>query len=571
MKLVKFSVLGKMFLNLILSFCFLFVPELKSAPLKIEKTGIDGAQWRQLPNGLLVYGRISDGKEISYGKGFEVDLYDQQLHLIKSYSKITKNFSIDFWELFYLGNNDIEFTLNERGSGKRIFIRLDANLKEVFVSAPFSPSKERDDSVFLFNYRHLSKTISYYRQDNVAWEIRNDSVNNGKIKSVKTFLRMSKEVNLETFPAFQQVWKIEISPAVPEYTRFLFSKDGRIYFYVNFKTETGEQYLYCLQNSDGKLIYKTKLSLAGTQACIYSNYFNDSINKKIILSGTCFYPAKKNAQAKTSSRGLPGIFLMEINESGKIIGSYNELYRSFNYPKPDSAFNKNFLTDSRFVSMKPNEDGSFSVFMECYAQLTKKEKTKDGIEIKLADSSYHYFMLEEMTFKISPTTINLICSNCVIPKQEYNGEISTSGIGNFDPLKRHVADTHYPDNINSITDANYLKSNFVLWDAQTGKPIFTEIQDVHGNSFFVGSTYNDTTKQTKTLLVYSFVSSDRFSNNYLSSETSGQNNFAAFQHLAPLANQDVNVEGYFFVRDSKTLFRISYPTNTSYKIEIVGW
>jgi hypothetical protein len=555
------SISGRFFLLTFFVFCFLFQLELKGAPASVEVKGLNVPSCHQVSNGFLVYGVIPDPTNTYQSKGFQVDIYNKDLVKIESYTKTFKGFNAPCGNLFYYGTNDLEFLLHDLNKNSWLFIRLDSTLKEIFVSAPFEHSKERDDSVFFFNFRHLSGTISFYRDNNSEWEIRNDSVNTSGGKKIrKTFLRKSTEIKQETFPAFHQDWKLELSPANPEHAKFLFADKGRIYFYVNFKTGTGEQYLYCIQNSDGKLIYKTKLSIAGVKSCIYSNFYNDTKNNSIILSGTCLYSIGKNAR--------PGIFLIQLNETGKISGSYNENYRSFSFPKPDSTFNKNSLTDSRIVSMASNSDGSFSVFIEAYALLAQKIKDKNGVGIKFPDSLYHYFMLEKMTFKISATTINLICSNCQNSKLEYGSQININDIAAYDSKVMRLSNQNFPDNINAITDPSYDKGILALRDNLGG--IFSESTMNRENQCFVGSTFDENTKQTKVLTSYFFSGSERFSSFYFSSETTGQNNFDAFQYLVPVAGQNMNEEKSYFIRDSKTLIKF-WGTQTSYKLEIVNW
>jgi hypothetical protein len=544
------------FFSLLTFYLFLATAFLNSTS-PIQKIGITNAQWKETPAGILVWGKTANG-------GIQIDLYDHDLKSIATYSYPMQNSPVYAMELFYCGKSYCEFILHAKAKKPVVFLRLYYLLgPAVYPSDEFPEAI--NDTIFYFTPQHLASTIANYRDDREEWEIRTDSVGDANRTALpKTFVRMNKEVRGDNFPIFQQQWKYELTPSIPEYAKFLFRDKDRIYFYVNFKTETGEQYLYCMKISDGTLIYKTKLSLNGkqdwvkdwdtkiakTQACIYSNFYNDSIHHRLFIAGTCLLAPEAN-----KTRGSSGTFLLELDDAGKITGAFGEDAYYLIYPEQrekdgtSSEVPRNLQTYFRFSSMSFHSDGSFSSVIEPYSLQTKNTKRKDMFSpVEMLDSNYHYLLLENMWYDVSPTSIKPYCADCIVKVIPYSNNPHLDSVNGFVAKETKLIDRHYANDINELNDPDV------------------------GDHYYVGSFFNDSTKSTKVLMKDSVQSPNGnneiyFEKNVLSTRTK---NCLAIQNMVPVAGQNMKTHSQFLVRDEKTLFKLT-TTNSSYTLEVVSW
>jgi len=517
--------------------CLVF---LNFSPLEapvVQKTDVSNAEWKKIPAGLLVWGRSASG-------GIEVDLYDRNLKCIATYSKTAMGFSANAIELFYCGNYYCEFILQNSNKKQNIFIRLDFNLNELLISPIISENKkEKKDSIFILSHQHLAATKTNYRLDSLEWEIRNDTVRdvNGK-KILKTFLRMNSEIGKGSFPSFKTKWKFELESSVFEYTKIILQKNDKIYFYVNFNTKAGEQYIYCLKTSDGSLLYRTKLNVEGTIACVYSNYYYAQ-NDYLFIGRTCLLPQSDR----------PGIFVACLNTEGKITASKLDdgifvLYGKWTpkYAGQSGGFGmRNALTYSKFVSMVPRPDGTFQIFIECFS-LIYNIGPSNNTQSTLQDSDFHYLLLKNNPLKLSANSIQPACIECgtyITPT--YTGSKNFNGVLNCNISETKIIDQHYPDNINLLTDC----------DA--------------GNNYFIESIYDDQSKGNLVLMNFNVQSGSSIYELFYKTYFKGSKIDFSLEPL-PISGQDLKIQAQFFIRDVKTLYKFT-TIKDSYSLEFANW
>lgn len=516
-----------------------FITGFKTQSTVATQSGVVNPEWYINSNGPVVWGTTSARD------AFVIYSYDRELNLLSSYKKSFSGLMVDQVRLFYKDSGVVEFIIQDFKRKKEGFIQLDQDLKEHYYSGVFPLRKLTNrDSIDLKLYVEKGKNVvADFRSQNYYWEVvRIEKVSNHNRATSLVVQQLNFKRN-DTLPEYEFDWRVDIAQASGEYFKFLCADSDYVFLYSNFSTTRGEQYIYCLNTKDGSVKYKTRLALKDIQACIYSNHLYDPLSKVLMIGGTCIF-------SSADTVGYPGMFIVRMDEQGKIISSDIKQGIGFSYP-PSADFNgttiglptRNQKTYYRFCEIEELPTGELVNLIDCYSMITVFNGTANSL--RFLDNNHHYFMTQCIQYKLNGNTLTPVSGTKELPLMQYQAGINFIGIANYEIQKTHLRDSAYENNINAIADSR-LEPNY-----------------------YVGSAVEKNSGSIKCLLKNSFVSLTGNTDLYFTAGA-GKKYFVAFQRPIPVAGQDVLVKSKYLIRDYSTLYRLVISSN-GYELSTQIW
>lgn len=498
-------------------------------------------------NRLMVWGISSKG-------GLEIHLYDTFLNEVGAYNRSVGGFVADSAAVVFLSDTVFEVRMVSTVLKKRLVYRLNTRLGEEFVSKPYSLPPATPG----LGQKIISSTMT--EEYSVQFETRLTHPTYGPQKRVTAIQYWY--AGIDTAKTFNG-WDITLDSTDAEYGRIFLIRNGRIYLYVNYSAEQQRQFIYCLNQADGKIIYKTRLVVGFTDAqrasdywgmpkftesdaCIFSNYYWDEKIDRLIIGGTWL--------ADSSSK--TGLFLIQLDGNGVIRGSVvNYAYwlssRTFGGQHSGQGnFSRNGDSYYRIGSMGYQKDGTFTVLSEVHARikLFKPQQSGNPESIYFQDDSYHYFTLLSQYFLVGSGSIK-IRTDDIVQTVDWAANHHLDSIIGFVPGVTKLGDNKSENDINRICDASNDQGCYVASfrdQGTTGIKVLTrELINADGKKQFQGYF-------TKT------------------QHAVAGRDWRAFLEPYPVSHQDFAHPAVYFAPTSSLLYRVE-PTANGYKLSTVPW
>lgn len=515
---------------------------LRAAPVVVQKNGTADTQWKQTPSGILVWG-INSG-------GLEADIYNPQLQTTASCKQAVPGFTATEVELYYTGTSYYEFLLYSAARRETVFMRLDQQLKPLYISPKFlNNAKLPNDSVFAFSPKRRDEPLAVLRRDSLLWEIRKDTVTVSKGKTVvKSFLWICKEQKTDKFPVFKRIRRYEIDSRIPEYAKVFLQESNRLYFYMNYSFAQQEQFVYCITPADTHLVYKTKLAPNDSTGCIFSNHYFDTKTRRLFIATTCYSFMSFNGIAYSYPRNS----IIVLNNNGTITTDLHSestfffFEPGFKQGSGSISSNRNGTTYNRFVSFAPDANGYLSSILETYALLYRSPETMKAMMTtdQRVDNSFHFFMVQKNDYRIAQAKPEHYNTSDINRSKPFKAGVRFGTIANYSSANRYNVKA-YPDDINRLCDA-------------TG-----------GDGYYVGRTRDDSLKLDRILMKNTMLVNADTVDIYLYKNV-GNGTFMDFQDITAVPGQDLLVKRAFFIRDRTTLYRLT-PRSDGYVLDVVKW
>lgn len=500
--------------------------------------GLANIDWKKTSEGNILIWKKSEVK-----KTFEVFLYSPDLVLQQHYERKLDNARYSF-KLRYDGESYYEFTIWDPTSAKSGLLRLSNTLSDIKFSAPRAETGSTlSDSTFEYSLIRENQNVDALRLDSELWELQSIKLHGANKSSL--VLTNSYEIGLKSFPEFKKSWQLQLADSAFEHARIIAYEYPNIFVYVNFETNNGRQYVYCLDVRQQKVKFRSRLTISGVQACIYSHCLYDRQRKTLLVGGTRLLKPYKEP------RGLSGLFLLQIDSVGEIRGTYHRQAFNLWYPSQTDSdgistqFTRAAQTYSRFVSMEKTRDGYIHIITEAYSILARNpERGKEGILHD--DLDHHFFVLQNMWFKVSPGMVVPVCEKCTDPVLLYRNNYHLELIENYDSLKDNSIDFHYKDNINTLSDSILHPSHFVDHvsddSLQVDRVLFRELfHTPNGNAY-----------------------------KYFYRDAVTRKNATALTDPSPVPGQNFTVQKHYLIRDRNSLYELT-SDNLSFSVKSIPW
>lgn len=490
-------------------------------------------------------------------------MYDPQLRLIHQFNEKITGFTASSATLQYSSDLRLEFVVNDQKNQKQKFIFLDKDLKAYYKS-------ESSPKPIVLTTAQV-KTLDKFRIDDFAWEIRTETQEIGWSGTATRITLYQYGIKLQPmWPSYELNRAIVLDSSAVEYGKVFLVRDNKIYVYVNESTVNGKQFVYCISGLDGKLIYKTELSVSFSNplsehdefgiskfeysdACIFSNYFWDPKLNRLIIGGT--WLAKSTLKLADSTFNS-GIFLVQLDENGTVTGStadYAYWYESRTYGGQHSGtggFSRNKETYYRIKSMGYQGDGTFSILTEAYGKLRLFQPAgKEPEKIYLQDELYHYFSVEAYYFQMKLGLIEPKCAECIVRIVPWVANHHLDSITGFISGKSRMSDKKWASDVNVLCDGM--------------------LSDGCYSAGFRGPEKNAAKVLTCEPVNYDGTNDNEiyFSKSIFSANNS---NRVALLEPNPIHEQNFAEQNDFYAIDAQRLYRVSVKAE-GYSLRITNW
>lgn len=509
----------------------------------VSESGTKNTGWVRMDSSIVVYW-------LDVNNILHVKKYNSGLVVTGQFEKQFKNFAPSELSLQYASEHRIEFDVKGRNHSGDVFIFLDKKLQLVYASTVIGSGGKKAA-------KDNHKRWDYFRDDLREWEVfQNDTFDSKTNRITITALEQRQFDLANTYPKTVREFRLDLDSISIEAAKIMKVVNNKVYVYVNESTEDGKQFIYCVDAGTGKLIYKTRLSIKYNDAssvkskpvyrdatsCICSKCYWDEKLNRLLVSGTWL----------TDAVSYSGLFLMEMDTLGNITGSaavygvwldnsvdYDARTGMFAYQVCDKAY-------QRVVEMKPLANGKFLVLSELYG---KKLSAKSGSAqaIYFVDDFYHYFCMEAQVFTIDVNSVKPIQPNEWTPTV-WQGNQHLDSITGFIPLKTHLVDHQFNDDVNDLCDASKAQH-------------YRAFAEIENNRFYKVLTTDSVQVGNGTVTRSWFWKT-------LSNVVS--KNATALIAPTPVHNQNFSLRSDFSPIDSRKMFRFDL-TGDGFALSIVPW
>ncbi len=276
-------------------------------------------------NGLLAFGIIKTKTESK----FDIRLLDSTLSLIK---RSDFNIASDPVQLDWVKSENTLTIFGENSSHEESFV-LQYNTTDLhLISESYNdPQNKRYYDQNIKN-KMQSPTWKIFRKadskmltnGNTLFAIERDTfdVSGNSAGKMRTLLRRYELDPNKFYPIYKASWETELENYSTD-MRVINRSDGKIFVFATDSSAIAKCMVFCIDETNGILLYKTPIVFTNNPALFFSHSFYDHYRKVLLIGGAYSNRSAIPANGKKAlPRLLTGSFFVAINTAGKINGSY---------------------------------------------------------------------------------------------------------------------------------------------------------------------------------------------------------------------------------------------------------